>query len=109
MRVYHFQVGDVTILRLRGELQLGQVTWIRELVSEALSRGHRKLLLDFTRVSKVDGSCIWELKALEGRVKNNGGELKLSHVDNTVGFSVATLIDFDVCDKNEAMAIASFN
>lgn len=109
MRVYHFQVGDVTILRLRGKLELGEVTWLKDLINEAIFRGHRKILLDFNRVSKIDGSCIRELKTLEERARNEGGVIRLFHVDNTAGFSVATLIDFDVCDANEALAIASFN
>lgn len=103
------QAGDVSILRLRGKLELGQLSWLKEVIAEIISRGLRKVLLDFTGVSAIDGSCIRELKALEERVKNKGGEFKLLHVEKTKGFSVTTLTEFDVCDNNEAMAIASFN
>lgn len=108
MEAAHYQIGDVAILRLRGKLELGEITWLKDLVAQAISWGICKILLDFSNVRTIDESCIRELKPLEEKLRNTGKGLKLLHVGKTKGFSATTLAEFEVCDDEEE-AIRNFN
>lgn len=108
MKVIHNQVGDVTILRLHGKLKLGQVTWLQSLIAEATTRGFRKILLDFSGVSKIDDSCLRELATQARLLEENVGELKLLNIAGVDGFSLTAMTDFEIFN-DETKALMSFS
>jgi len=105
------QIGDVTILDLKGRLRVGGAT-------VALHRSFRSLvqeekiliLLNLTGVTHIDSSGLGELISSHITVFNKGGEIKLVQLTETLRelMSVTKLLTvFDVYE-NEADALLSF-
>jgi anti-sigma B factor antagonist len=105
------QVDGVTVLDLSGRITLGEgsVT-LRDAVQDAVSKGHKNILLNLGNVDYIDSSGIGELVSAFTSVKNAGGELKLLHLTKKVHdlLQITKLYTvFDVKD-DEAEAISSF-
>lgn len=105
------QIGDVTVLDLKGRLRVGGAT-------VALHRSFRSLvqeekimiLLNLTGVTHIDSSGLGELISSHVTVFNKGGEIKLVQLTETLRelMSVTKLLTvFDVYE-NEADALLSF-
>lgn len=105
------QIGDVTILDLKGRLRVGGAT-------VALHRSFRSLvqeekiliLLNLAGVTHIDSSGLGELISSHVTVFNKGGEIKLVQLTETLRelMSVTKLLTvFDVYE-NEADALLSF-
>lgn len=105
------QIGDVTILDLKGRLRVGGAT-------VALHRSFRSLvqeekiliLLNLAGVTHIDSSGLGELISSHITVFNKGGEIKLVQLTETLRelMSVTKLLTvFDVYE-NEADALLSF-
>ena len=107
MKAISQQVGDVTIVRLSGKLELGQVSWLKDIFAELYVHKLDRVLLDMKGVKKIDNACIHELEAIQERLQSLGGQLKLLSVDGVRGFTLATLMSFDVYD-DEILAITNF-
>ncbi len=105
------QVGDVTVLDLKGRVRVGGAT-------VALHRSFRSLvqeekiliLLNLAGVTHIDSSGLGELISSHITVFNRGGEIKLVHLTETL-CELMTLTKllaiFDVYE-NEADALLSF-
>jgi anti-sigma B factor antagonist len=105
------QIGDVTVLDLKGRLRVGGAT-------VALHRSFRSLvqeekimiLLNLTGVTHIDSSGLGELISSHVTVFNKGGEIKLVQLTETLSelMSVTKLLTvFDVYET-EADALFSF-
>jgi anti-sigma B factor antagonist len=105
------QVGDVTVLDLKGRVRVGGAT-------VALHRSFRSLvqeekfliLLNLAGVTHIDSSGLGELISSHISVFNKGGEIKLVQLTDTLRelLSVTKLLTvFDVYE-NEADALLSF-
>lgn len=105
------QIGDVTVLDLKGRLRVGGAT-------VALHRSFRSLvqeekiliLLNLSGVTHIDSSGLGELISSHVTVFNKGGEIKLVQLTETLRelMSVTKLLTvFDVYE-NEAEALLSF-
>lgn len=72
------KVQDVTILEVPSRLTIGAGdSDIRSAVIEALAEGSRKIVLDCSKVSRMDSSGVGELVAAYTSTANKGGELRL--------------------------------
>jgi len=105
------QVSEVTIVDISGRITLGRESAkLRELVSELLSNGHKKILFNLADVSYIDSSGLGHLVSAYTAVRNRGGELKLlkltKNVHNVMQITKLYTI-FDVMD-DEAAAVKSF-
>ena len=104
-------VESVTILDLSGKITLGEASGkLRSAVSEALSAGSKKILLNLADVNYIDSAGLGELVSAYTTVKNAGGEMKLANLTKKVkDLLVITklLTVFDVKD-DEKSAITSF-
>jgi anti-anti-sigma regulatory factor len=107
MKAISQQVGDVTIVLLSGKLELGQVSWLKDIFAELYIRKHDKVILDMKGVKKIDNACIHELETIQDRLQSIGGKLELLHVQGVSGFTLATLTSFDVYD-DKMLAITNF-
>jgi anti-sigma B factor antagonist len=105
------QLGDVTVLDLKGRVRVGGATValhksFRSLVQE----GKVQIILNLVDVSHIDSSGLGELISSHISVFNKGGEIKLVQLTETLReLMTATklLTIFDVYE-NEADALASF-
>lgn len=112
MDVNKRQVGDVTILDLKGKITIGVGdVQLRNAVSEVLNGGATKVLINMAAVSTIDSSGIGELVSAYTTATNRGAKLKLISLPAKVSdiLTITQLITvFDVYDT-EAEGIAAFS
>jgi anti-sigma B factor antagonist len=105
------QVDGVTIVDISGRIVLGEESAaLRELVSELLSKGHKKILFNLGDVTYIDSSGLGHLVSAFTSVRKQQGELKLLNLTNKVHdlMQITRLYTvFDVTD-DEAVAVKSF-
>ncbi len=70
--------SGVVVVRVEGQLIVSNRQELKDLVNQALDAGSRKFLIDFSRTGYIDSSGLGALVALSKRVRELGGELKLS-------------------------------
>jgi len=105
------QIQDVTIVAISGRIVLGEESAaLRNLVSELLGKGHRKILFNLGDVSYIDSTGLGHLVSAYTSVRNHGGQLKLLNLAKNVHdvMQMTRLYTvFDVKD-DEAAAVRSF-
>jgi len=105
------QIDGVTIVDLSGRITLGEGSVIlRDTVRELMGKGSKKILLNLGDVNYIDSSGIGELVSAFTTVRNQGGELKLLQLTESLRelMITAKLLDvFDIFD-HEADALLSF-
>ena len=105
------QVGDVTILDLRGKITIGTGdVQLRNAVQEVINSGATKVLINMQNVSTIDSSGIGELVSAYTSATNRGVKLKLINLPAKVSdiLTITQLITvFDVYDS-EAEGVRSF-
>jgi anti-sigma B factor antagonist len=98
-------VGDVRVIKLSGKITIGTGdVKIRELISNALDDGQKKILLDLAEVSAIDSSGIGEMVACYTTVTKRDGQLKLMRLSPKINdiLHVTQLITvFDVFDSED--------
>jgi anti-sigma B factor antagonist len=113
------QIGDVTIVDVRGRLSLaeevafgpGSGVVLGETVRELAKKGHRKILLNLTGVTYVDSSGVGQLVGALTSARNQGGDLKLLNPTPQVRELLKTTNLHTVFDvrEDEASAIQAFS
>ena len=105
------QVGGVTVVDVSGRITLGQESAaIRDLVTELLSKGQKKILFNLADVQYIDSSGLGSLVSAFTSARKQGAELKLVNLtDKVEGVMQITKLYtvFDVMD-DEDVAIKSF-
>ena len=104
--------GGVTILEPRGKITIGAGDIaLREAVDEARSAGSSNILIDFSRVTRMDSSGMAELVAAFKRISEDGGQLKLlrlpSNIRDVLGITQIARV-FDIFE-DEDEAVESFS
>lgn len=101
----------VSILEPHGKITIGAGDIeLRNAVDEALTAGSYKLLIDFSRVTRMDSSGMAELVAAYKRISEAGGQLKLLHLPSNIRdvLSITQIARvFDIFE-DEDEAVASF-
>lgn len=106
-------VGGVTIADLRGRIVLGDEgsAPLRKLVSELLSQGRKKILLNLAEVTYIDTSGLASLINALAQARKQGGELKLVNLSQKVQDLMQITKLHTVFDiyNDEAAAVRSFS
>jgi anti-sigma B factor antagonist len=68
---------DVTILALKGRITVGEVSPVREKISELIANGHVRIVLDLGHVDYIDSTGLGNLVISFTQVQKAGGALKL--------------------------------
>jgi anti-sigma B factor antagonist len=105
------QEGSVTIVEMSGRIVLGQESdSLRTLVTDLLSQGHNKILLNFAHVDYIDSSGVGYLVGAFTSVRNHEGELKLLNPTKNVLDVMQKTKLYTVFDikNDEAAALRSF-
>jgi len=74
--------GSVTIVALRGDLDLGTLPAAKDLVQRALDEGRSRLLFDLDEVGYIDSSGLGFLIGSLKKVRERQGDLKVARVNN---------------------------
>jgi anti-sigma B factor antagonist len=71
------QSGSITILDLRGNIDLGEASLVlRRAIRDLVDSGRTKIILNFSQVNSMDSAGVGELAGAYVPVKSKGGELK---------------------------------
>jgi anti-sigma B factor antagonist len=111
MKATSRSVDGVEVISLQGKITIGSGdTQLREVISNALSAGKNKILLDMSGVTTIDSSGIGELVGSYTTVTNRGGKLKLLHLPAKLNelLHVTQLITVFEVYENEQEAVKSF-
>lgn len=68
----------VAILKVEGQLIVGNRQELKGLVQEGLDRGERKFVIDCTQTGYIDSSGLGALVSLSRKVREQGGELRIA-------------------------------
>ena len=111
MKIQERDVKDVHILAPEGKVTLGDGDQeLGEAVRQALEKGSRKILINFTKVTVLDSSGLGELVGCYTSIKNRKGELRICGLNSRI-FNLMQMTSlhsvFEVRDT-EAEALAGF-
>lgn len=111
MKATSRDVNGVEIVKLEGKITIGAGDQqLREVISNMVSDGKIKILLDMSGVTTIDSSGIGELVGSYTTVANRGGKLKLLHLPAKLNelLHITQLITVFEVYENEAEALKSF-
>jgi anti-sigma B factor antagonist len=111
MKITEARVGDVTILRLAGRLELEEGDLVfRDYVNRLVDEGRVKIVLDLKNVTRIDSAGIGMLVSKYLSTRNRGGTIKLLHLtrrsDHLMDITRLVTV-FEIFD-DEADAVRSF-
>jgi anti-sigma B factor antagonist len=102
--------SGVTVVRVEGQLIVGNRQELKDLLGKAIDAGDRKFVIDFAGAGYIDSSGLGALVALSRRVRDAGGELRLSGLNEDLrSLFELTKLDtlFAIADTPE-QALANF-
>lgn len=70
--------SGVVVVRVEGQLIVGNRQDLKHLVQQHLDQGDRRFLLDFSRTSYIDSSGLGALVSLSRKAREHGGEIRLA-------------------------------
>ena len=111
MKIAETQVGDVTILRLTGRLELEEGDLVfRDYVNRLVAEGRVKIVLDLKDVTYIDSSGLGMLVSKYVSTRNRDGTIKLLNLtrrsNHLMGITRLATV-FEIFDE-EADALRSF-
>ena len=68
----------VAVVAVDGQLIVGNRQDLKQKVLDALEKGGRKFVIDFTRTGYIDSSGLGVLVSLSKKIRELGGELRLA-------------------------------
>jgi anti-sigma B factor antagonist len=78
-------VGEVTVLRLQGDVMGGpEAVEINEEINQLLDDRHLKVVIDLGEVQRMNSSGLGILINALSTFKNNGGDLKLANANSLI-------------------------
>lgn len=101
--------GGITVLEVAGELVEATGERLSGRLEERLAAGARKFVIDFESTTYMDSSGLGILVALARRVREEGGELRLSALrrDLRTLFEITNLDSVLRLTENRAAALAA--
>jgi anti-sigma B factor antagonist len=105
------RVGNVAIVDLNGRITLGESTGIlRDELRSLLSQGSKQIILNMAGVSYVDSAGLGELVGAYTTATNQGGALKLLHMQGKLHdlMQITKLHTIFPAFEDEKKAVESF-
>ena len=102
--------SGVTVVKVEGQLIVGNRQELKELVGAALDKGERRILIDFSQTGYIDSSGLGALVSISKRVREAGGELRLSGLNEDLRslFELTKLDTLFAIAETPQQALASF-
>ncbi len=111
MKIGTREIGEVIVLDISGRITLGEGNvMLREIVRDLADKGNKRIVLNLGEVNYIDSSGVGELVKTHTTIRNKGGELKLTNLNERVHDLLRmTRLSavFDI-QKDEASALKSF-
>ncbi len=102
--------NGVMVVRVEGQLIVGNRQELKTVVQQALENGERKFLIDFSRTGYIDSSGLGALVSISKKIREQGGDLRLSGLNEDLrSLFELTKLDtlFAIADTPE-QALAAF-
>jgi anti-sigma B factor antagonist len=102
--------SGVTVIKVEGQLIVGNRQELKDLVGAALEKGERRILIDFSQTGYIDSSGLGALVSISKRVREAGGELRLSGLNEDLRslFELTKLDTLFAIAETPQQALASF-
>ncbi len=102
--------NGVTVVRVEGQLVVGNRGELKEFIQKLLERGDRRFVLDFSGTGYIDSSGLGALVSLARKVREEGGDLRLSALNEDLRslFELTKLDTLFAISDTPAQALASF-
>src|SRR4051812_27090418 len=81
LEIGEHQVEGVSVLALKGRITVGEVTPVREKITQLLAEGRNKIVLDLANVDYIDSTGLGNLVISYTQVKKTDGALKLLNLN----------------------------
>jgi anti-sigma B factor antagonist len=81
LEIEEHQLEGVTVLALKGRITVGEVTPVREKITQLVAAGRNQIVLDLQHVDYIDSTGLGNLVISYTQVKNAGGALKLVNLN----------------------------
>lgn len=72
----------VTVIKVEGQLIVGNRQDLKAVIQEAMEAGDRKFLIDCTQTAYIDSSGLGALVTISKKIRENGGELRLAGLND---------------------------
>ena len=104
------QNDGVAILKVEGQLIVGNRAELYVLVQEGLYRGERKFVIACTQTGYIDSSGLGALVSLSKKVRDQGGELRIAGLNEDLRalFELTKLDTLFHISPTAAEALAGF-
>ncbi len=76
--------GEVTILRIKGELDFENTVWLRGELHDLLKQNRVKIILDLSQVDIISSYTVGVFVAFARDLRERGGDLKFLNLQNRV-------------------------
>ena len=102
--------SGVFVVQVDGQLIVGNRHELKDLIQAALEKGERRLLIDFSRTGYIDSSGLGALVSISKRVREAGGELRLSGLNDDLRslFELTKLDTLFAITETPEQALTSF-
>jgi anti-sigma B factor antagonist len=102
--------SGVLVVQVDGQLIVGNRHELKDLIQSALDKGERRLLVDFSRTGYIDSSGLGALVSISKRVREAGGELRLSGLNDDLRslFELTKLDTLIAITETPEQALTSF-
>ena len=102
--------NGIVLVRAEGQLIVGNRQELKDLVGAALDKGERRILIDFSQTGYIDSSGLGALVSISKRVREAGGELRLSGLNEDLRslFELTKLDTLFAIAETPQQALASF-
>ena len=102
--------SGVEVVRVEGQLIVGNRQELKDLVQRSLDAGERRILIDFSRTGYIDSSGLGALVSINKRIREAGGELRLSGLNEDLRslFELTKLDTLFAIAETPKQALASF-
>jgi anti-anti-sigma factor len=103
-------VGDVTVLRIHGELDFENTVWLRGELQDLLKKQRLKILLDLKDVDLISSYTVGVFVAFARDLREMDGDLKFLHLQNRVRqtFEATRIHQILESYNDEEVAVQSF-
>lgn len=104
------EVEGITVVEVEGELIVGNRRELKEAVLERVAAGDDRFLIDFSRANYIDSSGLGVLVSLSKKIREEGGELRLSGLDDDLRtlFELTKLDALFQISEDRSSALAEF-
>lgn len=102
--------SGVYVVRVEGQLIVGNRQELKTGVSEALDHGERRFVIDFSRTGYIDSSGLGALVSISKKVREQDGELRLSGLNEDLRslFELTKLDTLFAISDTAERAVAGF-